>query len=150
MMAPIVAGMDADTIREVADYYASLSPPAGFAGGALALRGANIAARGIPEQRVPPCAECHGPKTTDVNPAYPRLSGQFAAYLSLQLQLFAKNRRGGSPYAHIMRKVAGQLTADQMKEVAAHYASLSAGEPLTGSLRDQALSAGSLRLPRPE
>ena len=52
------------------------------------------------------------------------MTGQFAEYLVLQLRLFAENRRGGSAYAHLMRKFAGELTAEQMNDVAAYYASL--------------------------
>ncbi|MQA29813.1 MAG: cytochrome C [Luteitalea sp.] len=128
-MTPIASGLDTGLVRSVADYYAGLPPPVGSTGGAAVLRGAEIATRGIPAQQVPPCSECHGPSTHDRNPAYPNLTGQFAEYLSLQLRLFAGDRRGGSPYGHIMRKIASGLTAEQIEDVAAHYASLPAGGP---------------------
>jgi cytochrome c553 len=57
---------------------------------------------------------------------YPHLAGQYAEYLALQLRLFKDDRRGGTPYAHIMRMVAGRLTPAQMRAVAAYYASLPA------------------------
>jgi cytochrome c553 len=89
-------------------------------------RGARIATRGIPSQQVPRCAECHGPAAHDRNPAYPILAGQLSEYLELQLGLFADGRRGGTPYAHIMQRIARQLTPPQMSDVADYYASLSA------------------------
>ena len=127
MMAPVAAGLSAGTMREVAEYYGGLAPAAGD--GAAAPRGAEIAARGIPAQEVPACAECHGPASTDHNPAYPRLAGQFPEYLVLQLRLFADGRRGGSPYAHIMGKIAPRLTDAQMSDVAAYYGSLPTAAP---------------------
>jgi cytochrome c553 len=55
---------------------------------------------------------------------YPQLAGQYAEYLALQLRLFKDDRRGGTPYAHIMRMVAARLTPEQIAAVAAYYASL--------------------------
>jgi cytochrome c553 len=54
---------------------------------------------------------------------YPQLAGQYAEYLALQLRLFKDDRRGGTPYAHIMRMVAARLTLEQIAAVAAYYAS---------------------------
>lgn len=62
------------------------------------------------------------------NPAYPVLTGQYADYLVLQLQLFKVQQRGGSDYAHIMRRVAAGLSLAQMRDVARYYASLSSAQ----------------------
>jgi cytochrome c553 len=87
-------------------------------------RGRAIALSGIPNQRVPACADCHGPSTSARNPNYPTLAGQYAEYLALQLSLFKKQARGGSAYAHLMRPVAAGLTPAQMADVARYYESL--------------------------
>ena len=87
-------------------------------------RGREIATHGIPARRVPSCADCHGPGEGRRNPAYPVLIGQDADYLTLQLELFKEQRRGGSPYAHIMTRVAADLTPGQIRDVALYYASL--------------------------
>ena len=129
IMAPIAASLRADLVRNIAEYYAALPAPRRAARNEAAARGSEIAARGIPAQRVPPCSECHGPAKTRRNPAYPSLSGQVPEYLVLQLRLFADDRRGGSPYAHIMRLVAGNLRPDQMRDVAAYYASVPTRSP---------------------
>ncbi len=78
---------------------------------------------------MPRCVECHGPAATKRNDAYPRLAGQFAPYLELQLQLFAEQRRGGSAFAHLMQEVAPRLTPDQRRDAAAWYASLPPADP---------------------
>lgn len=59
------------------------------------------------------------------NPAYPLLAGQYADYLVLQLELFKGGRRGGSPYAHLMSRVAARMTSEHMRDVGNYYASLS-------------------------
>ena len=128
MMQPIAAALSPDTIRELADHFASLPAPAPRPRGddAAIARGELIAQRGVPSQRVPSCVECHGPNPTRRNAAYPLHAGQDAAYLTLQLELFKKDHRGGSPFARLMRPIASRLTAEQMRDVTAYYASLPA------------------------
>jgi cytochrome c553 len=87
-------------------------------------RGRKIALNGIPQQRVPACAECHGPAEIRRNPHYPILAGQYADYLLLQLMLFKNHARGGSAYAHLMQPVASGITTQQMRDVALFYESL--------------------------
>jgi cytochrome c553 len=52
------------------------------------------------------------------------LAGQYAEYLVQQLSLFKARQRGGTEYHHIMYKVAGQLTDEQIRAVSAYFASL--------------------------
>jgi cytochrome c553 len=128
IMGPIAAGLGADEMRELSGYYASLPATVAHtvsrpdrAAGDL---GETIAQRGLPRRRVPACVACHGPGAGPRNPMYPQLAGQYAEYLALQLRLFKDDRRGGTPYAHIMRMVAARLTPEQVAAVAAYYASL--------------------------
>ena len=130
-MIPIATGLSADEMREIARYYANLpqllsSNPRPNVAPAVE-RGREIAVLGIPSKRVPACASCHGPSSTPRNPIYPNLAGQHAEYLALQLELFKKDIRGGTPYAHIMRSVAARLTPEQIRDVALYYASLVSG-----------------------
>jgi len=130
MMEPIAAGLSPEEMQALARYYSRLqeaSPSALHPDATSAIeRGEAIASRGIPHQRVPSCADCHGPGATRRNPLYPNLAGQYADYLVLQLESFKKNVRGGTDYAHIMRRVAAGLTPEQMRDVALYYASLPA------------------------
>ena len=126
IMEPIALGLDPAETREIAEYYASLpSPvvPARNVDGAAIARGEIIATRGLPDRRVPACLKCHGTGEPPRNPHYPRLGGQYAEYLMLQLTLFREDRRGGTAYHRIMREVASQLTEDQIDDVAAYFAS---------------------------
>jgi cytochrome c553 len=127
IMEPVAAGLTDAEMHRLARYYASLPPAVGTHGAAQSggiARGRDIAHRGIPSQRVPPCIECHGPKQPHPRRDYPMLAGQHASYLVLQLELFRGGHRGGSPYAHLMHEVAPNLTPQQIRDVAAYYDSL--------------------------
>jgi cytochrome c553 len=138
IMQPIAAALSAGEMAELAEYYAGLpglsanEDGASVAAAAEVERGREIATHGIPGQRVPSCMDCHGPAPRRKNPHYPRLAGQYAEYLVLQLQLFDQRQRGGSRYAHLMHKVAPRLGAQQMRDVAAYYASLRASSDPAG------------------
>jgi cytochrome c553 len=125
IMEPVAANLGLDDIQAVARYYAGL-PPGGAALSAADApgeidQGRQIASSGVPEQLVPACRECHGPGA-ERNPNYPRLAGQYAEYLALQLSLFQGKRRGGTEYHTLMHKVAGQLTEEQIRAVTRYYA----------------------------
>ena len=125
LMEPVAAALGPDEMRGLAEYYAS-RPPARSpepVRGDVEL-GRRIALEGLPNQLVPACVSCHAPDGAARNPAYPRLEGQYAGYLHLQLTLFKERTRGGSPWHHIMERVAGQLSDEEMRAVAAYFASL--------------------------
>lgn len=129
IMQPLAAGLTPETRRELARWYGSRGPSAGSAptpeGEPESIaRGRTIAHHGVPERGIPSCADCHGPGPGPRNPHYPTLAGQPAGYLVLQLELFKKEHRGGSPYARLMRPVVRHMNAGEMRDVAAYYASL--------------------------
>ncbi|HET8936406.1 MAG TPA: c-type cytochrome [Polyangiales bacterium] len=127
IMQPIAAALDPKARRELAKRYAGeVRQPvtSGAADAERVARGREIALHGIPSQRVPACASCHGPRLERDNPLYPRLAGQHADYLVLQLELFQRNERGGSPRAHLMLKAAPPLHPEQLRDVATFYATL--------------------------
>ncbi|HEX5733578.1 MAG TPA: c-type cytochrome [Blastocatellia bacterium] len=126
IMELVAARLSPEEMSELARYYESLKSPSPSLREADSAveRGKEIALHGIPNQRVPACASCHGPGAIPRNPAYPLLAGQYADYLVLQLELFKNEHRGGTAYSHLMRPVAARLTAEQMRDVALYYASL--------------------------
>jgi cytochrome c553 len=129
IMEPVAANLGRDDIQAIAEYYAGLPAPRPAAGSADPgdiERGRRIASEGVPDGLIPACRECHGPGA-ERNPNYPRLSGQYADYLALQLSLFQNRRRGGTEYHTLMHKVAGQLSEEQIRAVTAYYASLPGG-----------------------
>lgn len=131
IMSTIAANLSDQTMRDLAEYYERLPPRRGDASPDMPAikRGEAIAARGLPDRDVPSCADCHGPAETPKNPAYPRLAGQYARYLTLQLELFKQRRRGGSEYSNLMHVFVDRLPAGQVRDVTLYYASLQA-QPL--------------------
>ena len=132
IMQPLVTGLSRPELRQLATYYAELE---GLAERSIPTEaseeyelGQLIANEGLPDQKVPACADCHGPTDKPRNPNYPLLAGQYAEYLVLQLELFKQRKRGGSEYAHLMHEVAGYLKPEQMGAVARYYESLGTAE----------------------
>jgi len=126
IMGPLAAALEPHAMQEIAKYYATrrARPSKASPAPAEMENGRIIAMRGLPDRLVPPCTECHGPGPTRRNEHYPKLAGQYEEYLRQQLSLFKSGRRGGTPFHHIMHKVASQLTEEQVRAVAAYYASL--------------------------
>lgn len=63
-------------------------------------RGQKIWRGGLPERKVPACAACHSANGAGVPGAYPRIAGQFPAYIADQLKLFRSNDRANEPMMH--------------------------------------------------
>lgn len=129
VMGVVAAGLTDQTMDELAAFYAGLPAGRGTSRSQDAdaiARGREIALNGIPQSRVPPCIECHGPRAGPRNPHYPILNGQYPGYLALQLELFRKRHRGGTKYAHLMHFVAGNLTPEEMQDAAQYFSSLTA------------------------
>jgi quinohemoprotein ethanol dehydrogenase len=82
--------------------------------------GAIIVAQGTPSGAVA-CAQCHAfAGTSDGTGAFPRLAGQPAPYLARQLRDFASKARANA----IMTPIAHALSAEDIDDVAAYYASV--------------------------
>lgn len=131
IMEPLAAGLDGVTMRRIAEHYSRQRgldelPAAAGSDRRVIEVGRAIATTGFADGQRPACASCHGPGARRRNQHYPRLAGQYADYIVLQLSLFKAGRRGGTAYAGIMRKVAEWLTDEQMRAVAEYYASLPA------------------------
>lgn len=128
IMQPVAAELTEPQMRALAAYYSAISdapyPPPPPADPQVLQRGAAIAATGIPERRVPPCASCHGPREAQRNPLYPALAGQFPAYIAQQLRLWRAGGFGATPQAQVMDAAAHSLADEQITAVALYYGSL--------------------------
>lgn len=72
------------------------------------------------------CAACHGANGMAQIPGYPNLAGQNEAYLVSSLKAYKDKQRNGGQAA-IMQAQAAGLSDDDIANLAAYYASLSAG-----------------------
>lgn len=123
VMQTVAAALDPARRRQLAEVFGA-SDDSAPAPAAMTRTTSQLIAAGDPGRDVPACQECHGPGARARDPRYPALAGQPAAYLRLQLTLFAEGRRGGSSYGEIMRAIAGRLTPAQMDDAAAAYAAM--------------------------
>lgn len=69
-----------------------------------------------------PCAACHGSNGVAAAPTFPNLAGQSATYLYVQLRAFKDGSRANT----VMQPLAKALTDQDMRNLAAHFASLPA------------------------
>jgi cytochrome c553 len=116
----MAAQLTDDTIKHIADYFASQPPAAGTrADPAEIAAGRKIYEEGLPAQNVPACQSCHGNQAQGNGP-FPRLAGQHRGYLEKQLEAFAANLRANP----IMHENSKNLTALQISQVAGFLSSL--------------------------
>jgi cytochrome c553 len=130
VMAPMVAALDDAAMRDLAAYYASLSPS--DARGDPHSPGGRVFGDGDPARGIPPCEGCHGrdgqgpradPASGGSAPrppwaTIPRLQGQSATYVAKALQDFRSGARAGTSNAAIMRGVASALEDEDIRAVA--------------------------------
>lgn len=72
------------------------------------------------------CGSCHGEDGNSENTAFPRLAGQYEGYLVKSLQDYKKNKRKNP----MMTGFAASLSDEDMKDIAAYYASQKRGVTL--------------------
>jgi cytochrome c553 len=128
IMTPIAVALDNAAIVALSDYYARAptSAPSALPEGLNAnqiARGKQIATQGVADSGVPPCLVCHGDNRA---PSFPKLDGQYAPYIVGQIELWKRGLRKKSGYGAIMWTIASRLTDEQVRDVAAYFASVAA------------------------
>ena len=84
------------------------------------------------------CAACHGLDGNPSDPQYPRLAGMPERYIATQLALFKSGERN-TGMAAVMMPMAAPLSAQDMRDVGAYFASQKAG---AGIADDSAIADG--------
>ena len=124
IMAPMAAGLSEQDMADIAAYYSSQTITPGAVSEDLAAAGQQIFRAGNKESGLPACMACHGPTGAGVPAAkWPALSGQYSAYVEVQLKSFAAGTRSNDPNS-MMRDIASKMTAEEMTAVAAYVAGL--------------------------
>jgi len=88
---------------------------------ATMARGQQIWRAGIPDRNVPACAACHSANGAGLPAEFPRLSGQFPAYIADQLKLFRSGDRANGPMMH---DIADRMSDSDIAAVADYAAGL--------------------------
>ena len=128
LMSPQASFLSEQDILDVSAFYAAQTPKIGIAQadqktlglGELIYRG------GILERGIPSCSSCHGPSGSGNEPAqFPRLAGQHATYVILQLKSFREGFEAHKIHTRqnpMMNEVAAKMTDEEIEAVA-HYIS---------------------------
>ncbi|MGD9617481.1 MAG: c-type cytochrome [Alphaproteobacteria bacterium] len=128
IMQPIAAALEPEEAEAVSRYYANLTAVRSGPGEAplpadRIARGRLIAEFGVPQKQIPPCLACHH---SDSAALFPRVAGQYAPYIETQLRLWQDGLRDRTAPGAIMQAIATRLTARQVEDVAAYFASIDA------------------------
>ena len=112
-------------MHDLAAYFSAQSPRPSGADPALVGLGEEIYRGGLPDRAIPACGACHGPTGTG-NPlaAYPRVSGQHAAYTFNTLRAYGSGARRSDGDPQTMRNVVEFLLEDEMRAVASYMQGL--------------------------
>ena len=111
-----------------------------WAASIVETRGQDLAgdvARGKIRSKAEQCQECHGEAGQGTADHYPRLAGQWSAYLRKQLGDF----QSGARKNEIMTAMASELSPQDIADIAAYFsaAPAAAGRPGPASARGEAL-----------
>jgi len=124
IMNGMVASLSQADMKNLAAYYAGQKlKPAVASDKELAALGQKIWRGGNAASGVPACAGCHGPDGAGMPAQYPRLSGQFAEYIAVQLKAFRDGARANDPNG-MMRAVAARMSEREIRAVAEYAAGL--------------------------
>jgi cytochrome c553 len=124
VMAGMVANLSTEDMRNLAAYYAGQTTKPGSAKSKdLVALGQKIYRGGIVGKGVAACASCHGPNGAGMPAQYPRVSGQHAEYVEVQLKAFRSGERANDP-GSMMRGVAGKLSDREIQGVSDYIAGL--------------------------
>jgi cytochrome c553 len=119
--------LDPAMVTALSEYFKDLNPkPLGGAPKESVPEGRKIYEGGIPSANVPPCASCHGPDGKGAD-AFPRLAGQLHDYIVRKLTNWEKERgqnKENPDTSAIMQPIAHDLTAEQIRAVAAYVSQL--------------------------
>jgi cytochrome c553 len=118
IMAPIAQTLSEEDIERLAAYYAQQkAKPHAARNAELAAAGEKLFRGGNNAEGVPACGGCHSPNGAGIPKAYPRLAGQYAEYVILQLRAFRAEDRANDP-SKAMRAIASRMTENEMRAVA--------------------------------
>ncbi len=110
--------LDDTMVAALAKYFAGQKPTPSQSGGALAVEGEKIFKNGLAAEKVPACRSCHGEHGEGGGDLFPRIAGQHADYLKMQLGLFRSMLRGNE----VMHANTKNMTDSEIEALASYLA----------------------------
>lgn len=123
-MAPMVIGLSAVDIENIAAFFASVPSTVEAASADKIKLGEKLYRGGKVDNGLPACIACHGPNGAGSAPArFPRIGGQHAAYLEKALKDFKSETRDNDHQA-MMRDIAGRMSNKEIEAVSSYISGL--------------------------
>ncbi|MDO9322726.1 MAG: c-type cytochrome [Pseudomonas sp.] len=110
-MTGMLSSLSEQDLADIAAYFSSQNMSVGAADPKLVARGQELFRGGKLDQGMPACSGCHSP--TGVGNAaagFPKIGGQHADYIALQLTNFREGERVNDGDTKIMRSIAEKLS----------------------------------------
>ena len=118
VMSAMAASLSSEDMENVAAYFSAQKAKVGSAKtNASGSLGEKIYRGGLASVGVPACASCHGASGAGMPVQFPRLSGQHADYVVVQLKAFHDGERANDA-AKVMRMISAKLSDAEMAAVA--------------------------------
>ena len=124
VMAPMVAGLSPEDMRNLAAYYSAQAPKQmGAKDKDLVTQGRKLYRGGNAANGIAACAGCHSPNGAGIPAQYPRIGSQHADYIAAQLKAFRAGDRAND-LNQIMRSTAAKLTDKEIAALAEYISGL--------------------------
>lgn len=124
VMTGMVANLSTEDMANLALYFAAQkAKPRAASDPDLVKLGREIYRGGILGKNVAACAACHSPNGAGIPAQYPRLAGQHAEYIELQLKAFRSGDRANDANG-MMRTLAAKLSDVEIKALAEYVSGL--------------------------
>jgi cytochrome c553 len=124
IMAPNVTNLSAADMLNLAAYFSAQTPKSKLAkDAALVAEGKRLYMGGNAASGVPACASCHGPSGAGIPVQFPRMAGQHAKYVQIQLANFRSGDRSNDG-GKMMQVIARKMTDQEMRAVGEYISGL--------------------------
>jgi cytochrome c553 len=110
-MTGLLSNLNEQDLADIAAYFSSQHMSVGAADPKLVARGEALFRGGKLDQGMPACAGCHSPTGAgNAAAGFPKIGGQQADYIALQLTNFREGERTNDGDTKIMRSIAEKLS----------------------------------------
>jgi cytochrome c553 len=107
----LLTNLSDQDLADIAAYFASQNMSVGAADPKLVARGQDLFRGGKLDQGMPACTGCHSPTGAgNFSAGFPKIGGQHADYIALQLTNFREGERTNDGDTKIMRSIAEKLS----------------------------------------
>jgi cbb3-type cytochrome c oxidase subunit III len=124
-MTGMLSNLSEQDLADIAAYFSSQHMSVGAADPKLVARGKELFSGGKLDQGMPACTGCHSPNGAgNAAAGFPKIGGQQADYIALQLTNFREGERTNDGDTKIMRSIAEKLSNKDIAALASYIQGL--------------------------